>query len=149
MNDYCLAGTYFDRESADHSNTCKVRFLEDDSLCKLAFTLSCRDGFRIERFGHHAHRETSGKEGSRVVTEMRNKLAGIVLETELISREPDSHIGGEIILATFHLSARRQSGQLASEDGVKPGESTQPVLAHLEIGAGRRSRSAKSKSSGI
>jgi hypothetical protein len=48
-NNNCLSGTYFERPSDEHPYSCVIRFNNDCIAGRLAFVLSSRDSFYVER----------------------------------------------------------------------------------------------------
>jgi hypothetical protein len=120
-NDYCLAGTYFERPLKDHPYTRTVRFKSGYTSGRLIFALSCRDSFYVDRISGKEH-TADRDEGDRVVAEMRRKIAGILVEKQLGEQGIAVNQDGELILAIVQATARQQSDpQINAPEGTQAG----------------------------
>jgi hypothetical protein len=107
MNDYCLSGSYFDQTSEGLDHSCKVEFLSEEA--RLFFVLTVRDGIYVDKPGPDSKRRATSDERIRVVECMRSKLAGILVERELMRAGASTGDNGELLLASILASVTRDS----------------------------------------
>ena len=114
-NDCCLSGTYFDKPYKRYPCTCTVRFKDNYTSGFLAFTLSCRDGFYVDRIGT-VTRTVDSHEIDRVVDKMKSKIAGILIEKKLIDSGLPVNESGELILAMKRYEVCKQTPALTNAE---------------------------------
>ena len=125
-NDYCLAGTYFDRPSKSHPYSCTVRFKSNSTSGQLTFVLSCRDSFIVDRIdsqGHIVDRE----ESDRIISEMRQKIAGVLVEKQLTEEGAAVNHNGELILAIVQAEAQQESDERHGDEKPPPRSGEPPL----------------------
>ena len=106
-SNHCLNGSYFLQKVQGYDHTCKVQFERSVHAAQLTFQLSVRDAFYVERIKSGLPKQSDGNERSRVIEEMRQKIAGLMVEKRFKSTGAPVDDNDELVLARIVATAHR------------------------------------------
>jgi hypothetical protein len=121
--DGCLDGRYFHRPADGFPQTCEAEFHEGLTSGSIAFLVTLRDGFEVEKINGGP---VTNSEKVSAVALMRNKLAAIRIERHLTHGSDDAaRADDEIHLASVVCSAVQASDVESATPNLKSNEISQ------------------------